>query len=141
MLEQVDIPRAVASRDDLRIWILVGEYDSFPAADQKEILAASRSPEALKRLEIADGCDHRNVWTWKGAAGRPGHDEYLRQFLRASGGGPTRSGVAVGIGAVVAAVGVAVIALFIFILRARRGLRVGPDESGTGPQLPAPIMP
>ncbi|HEY7117027.1 MAG TPA: alpha/beta fold hydrolase [Tepidisphaeraceae bacterium] len=84
MLEEVDIPKAVAARDDLRIWILVGENDCFPVEDQRAILAASPSPPGIKRLVVAAGCNHHNVWTWKGSANGPGHDDYLRQFLSVS---------------------------------------------------------
>lgn len=139
MLEEVDIPRALAKRDDLRIWILVGEYDSFPVADQREILAASRSPEHLKRLVVADGCNHRNVWTWRGSGGRPGHDDYLTEFLRVSGGG-TRETVSVGVVATAAGGGVA--AMLILIARARRSAsNRRADEPDEASKLPAPIMP
>jgi pimeloyl-ACP methyl ester carboxylesterase len=84
MLETVDLPTAVRNRDDLRIWIMVGGRDCFPESDQREILAASHSPDRLKRLVVAPGRDHRNVWNWPGDAQRPSHDEYLRQFLRAN---------------------------------------------------------
>jgi pimeloyl-ACP methyl ester carboxylesterase len=122
MLQEVDIPRAVAMRDDLRIWIMVGEDDCFPVSDEQEILAASRSPAALKRLVVADGCDHRNVWMWKGAGGRPGHDAYLTEFLGVSGGwsgGRPGAGVAV----VVGMFAVGLVALLAFTRRMRRVAR------------------
>lgn len=84
MLQTVDLPIAVRNRDDLRIWIMAGGRDCFPESDQREILATSRSPDRLKRLLVAPGRDHRNVWNWPGDAQWPSHDEYLRQFLRAS---------------------------------------------------------
>lgn len=83
MLEQVDIPKAVAKRNDLRIWIMTGEFDVFKAPEQREILNASASPAEMKRLEIAMGCTHRNVWTFKGDANHISHDQYLRDFLKA----------------------------------------------------------
>lgn len=83
MLQEVDIPKAVAQRDDLRIWIMTGEFDAFGENEQREILNASASPPNLKRLEIATGCNHRNVWTFKGDAKRPSHDQYLKDFLKA----------------------------------------------------------
>jgi dienelactone hydrolase len=84
MLKTVDVPTAVAKRDDLRIWILIGEFDCFPEADQLEILNASPSPAAMKRLVIGKGCNHHDAWSWKGEPGRPGHDDYLLEFLKAS---------------------------------------------------------
>jgi pimeloyl-ACP methyl ester carboxylesterase len=83
MLEEVDIPKAVARRNDLRIWIMAGEFDAFKAPEQQEILNASASPADLKRLEIATGCNHRNVWAFKGDATHISHDQYLRDFLKA----------------------------------------------------------
>jgi pimeloyl-ACP methyl ester carboxylesterase len=83
MLEQVDIPKALAQRNDLRIWIMTGEFDAFNAKEQQEILNASASPPQLKRLEIATGCTHHNVWAFKGDAKHIGHDQYLRDFLKA----------------------------------------------------------
>jgi pimeloyl-ACP methyl ester carboxylesterase len=114
MLEEVDLPRAVKSRDDLRIWILAGGRDCFPEADQREILAASQSPAGLKRLVIAPGRDHRSVWNWPGDAGHPSHDEYLREFLAASGSG-RRGAWVVGI---VGALGIGLAALAAFARRA-----------------------
>jgi pimeloyl-ACP methyl ester carboxylesterase len=83
MLEAVDIPKAVARRDDLRIWIMSGEFDSFTPEDQQTILDASASPPSMKRLVVAPGCNHRNVWTWRGDATHPSHDQYLLDFLAA----------------------------------------------------------
>jgi pimeloyl-ACP methyl ester carboxylesterase len=90
MLREVDIPAAVRNRNDLRVWIMSGEHDSFPPADQQEIINASASPPSLKRLVIAPGTNHRTVWTFKGSADQPSHDQYVREFLAASlaaGGG------------------------------------------------------
>jgi pimeloyl-ACP methyl ester carboxylesterase len=115
MLETVDLPTAVRNRDDLRIWILVGGRDCFPESDQRDILAASRSPEELKRLVVAPGRDHRNVWNWPGDAERPRHDEYLLQFLAASQSNP--HGIR---GTVVAgAIAIGVVALSLAAWRAR----------------------
>jgi pimeloyl-ACP methyl ester carboxylesterase len=83
MLEEVDIPKAVAARNDLRMWIMSGEFDSFPPADEQAILDASRSPPEMKRFVIAPGCTHHNVWTFKGDATHPSHDQYLKDFLKA----------------------------------------------------------
>jgi pimeloyl-ACP methyl ester carboxylesterase len=83
MLEAVDIPAAVARRNDLRIWIMSGEFDSFTPDEQHAILDASASPASMKRLVVAPGCNHRNVWTFKGDASHPSHDQYLREFLAA----------------------------------------------------------
>jgi pimeloyl-ACP methyl ester carboxylesterase len=83
MLEEVDVPKAVAARDDLRIWIMSGEFDSFPPADEQAILDASRSPPEMKRFVIAPGCTHHNVWTFKGDATHPSHDQCLKDFLKA----------------------------------------------------------
>ncbi|HEY8669124.1 MAG TPA: alpha/beta fold hydrolase [Tepidisphaeraceae bacterium] len=84
ILKGVDIPSAVARRDDLRIWIMAGEKDAFPEADQRAILAASKSPQSLKRLVIAPGTGHTDTWRFAGAGALPGHDEYIRQFLGVS---------------------------------------------------------
>jgi len=80
-LAKVDIVRDVAKRSDLRVWIMSGERDCFPPADQRAILAGCASPDRLKRLVIAPGKTHHNVWTWKGDGVLPGHDEYVRAFL------------------------------------------------------------
>jgi pimeloyl-ACP methyl ester carboxylesterase len=138
MLQEVDIPKAVAARDDLRIWIIVGEHDSFPEADQHEILSASRSPERLKRLVVAEGCDHHNVWTWKGTGGRPGHDHYLTDFLAASGGGGTTADTKVGVGVLAGAAGIGVAGILIFLGHARWSSKNSADGAAEGPQLPPP---
>ncbi|MDB5321865.1 MAG: alpha/beta hydrolase fold protein [Phycisphaerales bacterium] len=83
MLEAVDIPAAVAKRNDLQIWIMSGEFDSFTPENQRAILDASASPASMKRLVIAPGCNHRNVWTWKGDASHQSHDQNLRDYLDA----------------------------------------------------------
>ena len=119
MLEEVDIPRAVAARNDLRIWVLIGERDFFPESDQREILAASASPPELKRLVVAPGHDHRTVWRWPGDAQRPSHDAYLREFLQVSERGPRRAELAWIVG-ISAGFGVALVALAVFVRRSRR---------------------
>ncbi len=84
-LREVDIPKAVANRNDLRIWIYSGESDSFPPEDQRAILDASPSKPEFKRLVVAPG-NHRSVWSFKGDAARniPSHDQYVRDFLNES---------------------------------------------------------
>jgi len=86
MLMEVDVPTAVAARDDLRLWIMSGEGDSFPPDDQRSILEASPSPPALKRLVITPGTNHRNTWAFAGDEVRdiPGHNQFVRDFLKAS---------------------------------------------------------
>src|SRR5439155_18190318 len=58
MLEQVDIPAAVAKRDDLLIWLTAGDHDYFGEDDQRAILAASASPQALKRFTLIPNTWH-----------------------------------------------------------------------------------
>jgi pimeloyl-ACP methyl ester carboxylesterase len=88
MLKEVDIVAAAQKRDDLRLWIMTGEWDCFTPGDQREILKASPAPASLKRLEIARGRHHGDVCFSKGDALTPSHDQYLRQFLAASSGQP-----------------------------------------------------
>jgi pimeloyl-ACP methyl ester carboxylesterase len=117
MLREVDIPAALRKRDDLRVWIMAGENDAFPPADQREILDASASPASLKRLVIAPGVNHHTVWTFKGAGDLPSHDQYVREFLAASVGGPAGAGSRVAVGVVVAvgcAMAVGVVAVLVF---------------------------
>lgn len=130
MLEQVDIPKAVAQRKDLRIWIMTGEFDAFKAPEQQEILNASASPPEMKRLEIAMGCNHRNVWSFKGDATHIGHDQYLKDFLKAvERDRPVWAAKwSLGLTAVFCA---AFAGLFVFMRR----LRVRP---AAGPELPEP---
>lgn len=82
MLKEVDIPTAVARRDDLKIWIIVGEYDCFGADDQHAILDASASPATYKHLLVAPGKGHSDTFLWKGNGRLPSHDDYIRQFLQ-----------------------------------------------------------
>jgi len=119
MLEEVDIPKALAKRNDLRIWIMTGEFDAFTENEQREILSASASPDSLKRLEIATGCNHRNVWTFKGDVKHPGHDQYLKEFLKAVLADQPRSTAkwVIAIGGVFTA---AFASLFFFMKRSRR---------------------
>jgi hypothetical protein len=78
MLETVDIPAAVAGRDDLRLWLTAGEHDYFGEADQRAILDASPSPAALKRLVLIPGGGHGDHWRWAG------NDQLIRDFLAAA---------------------------------------------------------
>src|SRR5439155_5300448 len=80
MLAQVDIPTAVAKRDDLRIWLTTGERDYFDSGEQRAILAASRSPASMKQFTMIPGGSHGGQWKWKG------NDELIRAFLAASAG-------------------------------------------------------
>jgi len=81
MLKEVDIPKAVSKRDDLKIWIIAGEHDCFTLSDQEAILSASASPETYKHLLIAPGKGHTDTYLWKGNWRLPSHDDYVRQFL------------------------------------------------------------
>jgi len=86
MLKDVDVPSAVAAREDLRIWIMSGENDSFPPDDQRAILEASPSPPALKRLVVTPGTNHRSTWAFSGddVKNIPGHEKFVKEFLQAS---------------------------------------------------------
>jgi pimeloyl-ACP methyl ester carboxylesterase len=81
MLDTVDLPTDVRARDDLRIWILCGQYDCFPEPDQRAILRASPSPASYKRLFLIPGGTHNRLWAWKGDARVPSHDQIIREFL------------------------------------------------------------
>lgn len=81
MLRQVDLPTDLAKRDDLRIWILCGQFDIFREADQRAILAASKSPARLKKLFVIPGGYHSSLWRWKGDDRMPSHDRIVRDFL------------------------------------------------------------
>jgi pimeloyl-ACP methyl ester carboxylesterase len=83
MIGRVDLPSDLARRDDLRVWIISGQRDYFTPDDQRAILAGSRSPTSLKRLFIVPGGNHNNLWRWKGNKDCPGHDQIVRDFLRA----------------------------------------------------------
>ena len=124
MLREVDIPRALRNRNDLRVWIMAGQHDSFPEADQHEIINASASPPELKRLVIAPGANHRSVWAFGGAAGVPSHDQYVREFLAASLKGASaaaipKSGVIGAVTILAGTVVVAVLAVLAFWIRQR----------------------
>ncbi|HYE19804.1 MAG TPA: alpha/beta fold hydrolase [Tepidisphaeraceae bacterium] len=146
MLRSVDVPTAVAARDDLRIWIMSGEQDSFPPADQRAILDASKSPAELKRLVVTPGTNHRNTWAYTGEDGKGvlGHDAFVKEFLKASLAAPpgkpayaaasrrdvSARAAAVAIGATLL---LAIIAVALFAQRVRvRGRRVA------AARLPAP---
>jgi hypothetical protein len=131
MLEQVDIPQAVAKRNDLRIWILSGGRDCFTPQDQREILAASHSPESLKRLVIAPGFVHGQLWAFKGDTTHPSHDQYIHDFLAASRWDSARSVVPWVVG-LAAGFGAALLALLIFIRRLR------PTRAHASDELPPP---
>lgn len=76
--QAVDIPAAVAQRDDLRIWITCGQYDWFDSTSQQRILDASKSPASLKKLFVIQGGNHGNWWKWKKMDGT------IEAFLKAS---------------------------------------------------------
>ena len=80
MLQQVDIPAAVAKRDDLLIWLTCGEHDWFAQKDQEQILAASHSPEKLKQLFVLPGFGHAQDWKAPDA-----NDARIKAFLVACG--------------------------------------------------------
>ena len=75
MLQEVDIPTAVARRDDLLLWLTAGEHDYFPESDQRMIMTASASPDWLKKLVIIPGAHHGEQWKWAG------NDALIREFL------------------------------------------------------------
>jgi pimeloyl-ACP methyl ester carboxylesterase len=81
MIGTVDLPTDVKKRNDLRLWIMVGENDIFPVSDQRAILSASPSPAKLKRLFVIPRAHHNNVWMWRGDEQVPSHDQIIRDFL------------------------------------------------------------
>jgi len=81
MLGEVDLPTSVAKRNDLRLWILVGQRDYFPVSDERAILDASPAPAAMKHLFVIPGGYHYNLWSWRGNKTVPAHDRILRDFL------------------------------------------------------------
>jgi len=85
MLKDVDIPEALEKRNDLRVWIAAGDHDWFPVSDQRAILAASASPQRLKRLEIIPNSGHAQQWRW------PGNDALITEFLKESSAGTSRA--------------------------------------------------
>jgi hypothetical protein len=82
ILEHLDIPTALAKRDDLRLYLICGELDCFPADDARAILDASPSPPGYKQLVVAPGKVHHNVWSWRGDGSVIGHDELIETMLR-----------------------------------------------------------
>jgi hypothetical protein len=78
MLRTVDIPAAVAKRDDLMLWLTVGERDYFPQSDQRAILAASASPAELKKFIVIPKAEHGGQWKWSG------NDRLIHSFLNVS---------------------------------------------------------
>ncbi|MBC8105204.1 MAG: hypothetical protein H7Z14_01325 [Anaerolineae bacterium] len=59
-LNTVDLPTDLSQRNDLRIWILCGQFDTFREADQRAIRAGSKSPAAMKKLFVIPGGYHSN---------------------------------------------------------------------------------
>jgi pimeloyl-ACP methyl ester carboxylesterase len=86
MLDQVDLPQALISSKratPLRLTILCGERDIFPPSDQRQTLAACKSPRDMKHLYVLPGLGHRWLWSWKGNPSIPSHDKLLTDFLNA----------------------------------------------------------
>lgn len=81
MLNSVDLPTDLKQRNDLKITIMVGEYDCFPISDQHEILNGSASPPKFKHLYVIPGFTHGKMWSWKGDSVTPSHDQLLGEFL------------------------------------------------------------
>ncbi len=82
MIRQVDLPFDIKNRDDLRIWIIVGQHDIFPVSDQRAILDASPAHRYLKRLIVIPNGNHNNLWQWRGDGKTPSHDQIIREFLQ-----------------------------------------------------------
>jgi pimeloyl-ACP methyl ester carboxylesterase len=82
ILSVVDLPTDLSSRTDLQIWIMCGQHDIFPESDQRAILAGSPAPASMKRLFVIPGGGHNNLWSWRGDARVPSHDQIIRDFLR-----------------------------------------------------------
>jgi pimeloyl-ACP methyl ester carboxylesterase len=76
--QSVDVPTAVAQRNDLRIWITCGQYDWFDKTGQQRILDASKSPASMKKLFVIPGGNHGNWWRWEKMDGT------IEAFLNAS---------------------------------------------------------
>ncbi|GEM_PF-5207770 len=76
MLREVDSIEAVSHRRDLRVWVVAGENDMFPIAQQREIVDASPSPKSMKRFWVVPGRGHAPFWDWK-----PDHDKHIEEFL------------------------------------------------------------
>ena len=85
MLNTVDLPKDLSQRNDLRIWILCGQFDAFRAADQRAILAGSKSPQSLKKLFVIPGGYHSTLWRWQGDNRVPSHDRIVENFLMECG--------------------------------------------------------
>ena len=82
MMEAIDLPQAVARRDDLRLWVMVGDRDFWSVSDERAIIDASASPEWMKKLFVVPGGTHFSLWRWKGNKQVPGHDQIVRDFLK-----------------------------------------------------------
>ncbi|MFT3788044.1 MAG: alpha/beta fold hydrolase [Tepidisphaeraceae bacterium] len=81
MLRSVDLPAALAQRNDLPITLVVGERDCFPIVDARAILAGSASPESMKQLFVIPQGRHNQLWEWIGDAETPSYMTILRSFL------------------------------------------------------------
>jgi alpha/beta superfamily hydrolase len=75
MVEKVDLRVSAAQRRELQIYILAGENDWFPIAEQREVIDASRAPESCKHFVVVKGGGHANF------LGMPEHDRWLSQML------------------------------------------------------------
>jgi dienelactone hydrolase len=60
MVEKVDLRLSAAQRCDLQMYILAGENDWFPVAEQREIIDASRAPESYKHFAVVRSGGHAN---------------------------------------------------------------------------------
>jgi pimeloyl-ACP methyl ester carboxylesterase len=79
MMQQVDIPAALAKRDrddEMIVWLRFGEHDWFPPDDQKAIFEAIRSGNRLKRMEILPEVGHAQGWR-----DPEGNDRTIKSFL------------------------------------------------------------
>jgi pimeloyl-ACP methyl ester carboxylesterase len=75
MVEKVDLRVSAAQRSDLRTYILAGENDWFPIAQQREIIDASPAPDAHKHFVVVKGGGHANF------LGLPDHTRWLSHLL------------------------------------------------------------
>jgi pimeloyl-ACP methyl ester carboxylesterase len=75
MVEKVDLRVSAAQRRDLQTYILAGENDWFPVAQQREIIDASRAPDSYKHFVVVKGGGHANF------LGMPEHDRWMSHLL------------------------------------------------------------